>query len=428
MSAPQRERAPARGPLVRAGAGPRRGALIAALAASLLAACCPPAVAPGGAATSAVPPTATPTAETVTDVAVSAARPAGRDDVRWASNGGHAYALLGQAGDGSGDRGGDGSRTSSGAAGEVDLAARFESAWRLVAERYWDLGGLEVDWDEVGERYRAKLPDVAGPNELYALLEEMYAELGDDHSVYVPPARVAEIRDSYGDLPCVAVFDSSALLGPTWAGGLLAQAQEPPTSASGPVEYGLAEDGEISIGYVRLADLASDGVAAGLRDAVRRLASSGADAFVLDLRGNPGGRLVTMMQAAGVFTRGFLWRAVMSWTLPLPYPAIGEPVTDRPLAVLVDGGVNSAAEGLAGALQANDRAVVVGETTAGNVEAVLPFCLRDGSQAWIATGVLAPLLGATWEGRGVVPDVAAPSEDAYAAAVAHLAATVGERD
>src|SRR5690606_1009662 len=163
--------------------------------------------------------------------------------------------------------------------------------------------------------------------------EEMYAELGDDHSVYVPPARVAEIRDSYGDLPCVAVFDSSALLGPTWAGGLLAQAQEPPTSASGPVEYGLAEDGEISIGYVRLADLASDGVAAGLRDAVRRLASSGADAFVLDLRGNPGGRLVTMMQAAGVFTRGFLWRAVMSWTLPLPYPAIGEPVTDRPLVV-----------------------------------------------------------------------------------------------
>jgi len=115
--------------------------------------------------------------------------------------------------------------------------------------------------------------------------------------------------------------------------------------------------------------------------------------------------LVTMMQVAGIFTSGFLWRAVMSWTLPLPYPAIGQIATELPLALLIDGDVNSAAEGLAGALQARGRATLFGSTTAGNVEAVLPFCLRDGSQAWIATGVLAPLLGATWEGRGVEPDV-----------------------
>lgn len=351
----------------------------------------------------------------------------------WRSNGGHSFALRGQAPGGPADEAaGEGEAAGSGtprsAATDVDLAARFESAWRLVAERYWDLASLAVDWDEVGESYRAKLADLSGPSELYALLEEMYGELGDDHSVYVPPARVAEIRESYGDLPCVAVFDSSALLPAAPVAALRSQLTAPETSALGPVEYGLAEEGRLSVGYVRLADLASDGVASGLRDAVRRLSARGADAFVLDLRGNPGGRLVTMMQAAGVFTRGFLWRAVMSWTLPLPYPAIGEPVTDRPLVVLVDGGVNSAAEGLAGALQANDRAVIVGETTAGNVEAVLPFCLRDGSQAWIATGVLAPLLGATWEGRGVVPDIEAPREAAYEAAVAHLLATVGERD
>ena len=64
---------------------------------------------------------------------------------------------------------------------------------------------------------------------------------------------------------------------------------------------------------VRLADLVSDGTAAGLRNAVERLARDGAEALIVDLRGNPGGRLVTMMQAAGVFTSGFLWRAVMSW-------------------------------------------------------------------------------------------------------------------
>ena len=311
------------------------------------------------------------------------------------------------------------------AAATVDFQARFDSAWGLVAERYWDLEGLAVDWDEVGARYRARLAEIDDEDSLYTMLEEMYAEIGDNHSVYVPPYRVAEIRAAYGDLPCVAVFDSSATV-PLRSAALLARAQVPAgvdVQSSGPVEYGFTNSGSLHIGYLRLADLASDGTARGLRSAVERLDAAGAEALVLDLRGNPGGRLVTMMQAAGVFTSGFLWRAVMSWTFPLPYPAIGETLSDLPLVVLIDGGVNSAAEGLAGALQANGRAFLVGETTAGNVEAVLPFCLRDGSQAWIATGVLAPLLGPTWEGRGVEPDLVTAPQEAFARAVEHLEST-----
>jgi carboxyl-terminal processing protease len=126
---------------------------------------------------------------------------------------------------------------------------------------------------------------------------------------------------------------------------------------------------------------------------------------------------VEMMQAAGIFTSGFLWRTVTRWTLPLPYPAIGQIETNAPLAILIDGGVNSAAEGLAGALQKKGRATIIGETSAGNVEAVLPFCLRDGSQAWIATGVLAPIGGPTWEGVGVIPDVEVDANDALEKAI-----------
>lgn len=313
---------------------------------------------------------------------------------------------------------------------DATLAARFETAWSLVAQRYWDLTRLSVDWDEVGDRYRARLAAVHDEDALYALLEEMYDEIGDSHSVFVPPSRVAEIRDLYGSMPCVAVFGSTALgaqpsralsaerlwtSAPLQVGSLLtgshlvAQLLPADTSAIGTVTFGMTSavsgDAGVPIGYVRLPDLASEGVAGAVRQAVERLQADGAEGLVVDLRGNPGGRLVTMMQVAGVFTRGFLWRAIMSWTLPLPYPAIGQVATELPLALLIDGDVNSAAEGLAGALQANGRATLFGETTAGNVEAVLPFCLRDGSQAWIATGVLAPLQGATWEGRGVVPDV-----------------------
>ena len=282
-----------------------------------------------------------------------------------------------------------------------DYAERFDTAWRLVNERYWNLEGLGVDWQAQRDTYEPLALAAGSDTDFYQVLTDMYAELGDDHSVFVPPERVAEIRDSYGDLPCLGVFSQADL------------------NQAGNVSYELRGE----VGYIKVPDLASNRVGANLRSAVGKLESAGASSLVLDLRGNPGGRLVEMMQAAGIFTSGFLWRTVTNWTLPIPYPALGSPETELPLVVLIDSGVNSAAEGLAGALQQRDRATIIGETSAGNVEAVLPFCLRDGSQAWIATGVLAPIGAATWEGAGVIPDIETSSEDALKEALNFLAQT-----
>jgi carboxyl-terminal processing protease len=287
---------------------------------------------------------------------------------------------------------------------------RFEVAWRLIDERYWDLGLSAIDWPDARVRYGERL--VASEDALDEVIAAMYDAIGDDHTRYVPAAQVIEERERFGDLPCIGYFGAAQAAGTRPASGDV----PPDLRRVGAVLYGSWGDG---IGYIGVADLVQAGVAEGVRRAVAELEGGGASALVVDLRGNPGGRLVTMMQVAGVFTRGFLWRALTRWSLPLPYPALGAPATDLPLAVLVDGDVNSAAEGLAGALQAQGRAVIVGATTAGNVEAVLPFCLRDGAQAWVATGVLAPLGGPTWEGRGVVPDL--PVDPTTAASVARAA-------
>lgn len=280
---------------------------------------------------------------------------------------------------------------------QESYAERFRQAWSLVEERYWNLDSL--DWPAVAELYRGEALAAENEEEFYAVLERMYEELGDDHSIFVPPARVTEIRESYGNLPCLPVLG-----------------QSDPAASIGRVSYRVIEE----IGYLKVPDLASPGIAADSREAVSELVSAGATALILDLRGNPGGRLVEMMQVAGIFTRGFLWRVLTRWSLPIPYPALGAVETDLPLAILTDGDVNSAAEGLAGALQRQGRALVVGEPTAGNVEAVLPFCLRDGSQAWIATGVLAPIGAPTWEGEGVLPDIASDGEAALEVALRHL--------
>lgn len=281
---------------------------------------------------------------------------------------------------------------------QSDYATRFDTAWRLVYERYWDLTRITPSWQALREIYQPKALAAQSEREFYAAIEEMYAQIGDDHSVFVPPYRVDEIRLQYGDLPCLGVFASTA------------------SGSLGSVRYELRDH----IGYIVLPDLASPNVAGNLRQAVTALEQAGAQALILDLRGNPGGRLIHMMQAAGVFTRGFLWRTVTNWTLPIPYPAIGTPATELPLVILIDRQVHSAAEGLAGALQQRGRATIIGEASAGNVEAVLPFCLRDGSQAWIATGVLAPIGGPTWEGVGVIPDIAVNPEAALATAIDYL--------
>ncbi len=296
--------------------------------------------------------------------------------------------------------------------GQLNYSESFDTAWRLVKERYWDEEKIEEIWNKVRQEYEPRALITTDDDAFYDVLEDMYEEIGDNHSVFVSPDRVEEIRGLYGDLPCFGVFSQS-----NESTKLIKQQRDFNFTTLGNISYDVLEE---DIGYIQLPDLATAFTPTNVRSAVQNLEEQGVNGIILDLRGNPGGRLIEMMQVAGIFSKGFLWRILTRWTLPLPYPAVGSVETELPLAILIDGNVNSAAEGLAGALQTSGRATLFGETTAGNVEAVLPFCLRDGSQAWIATGILAPLRGATWEGRGVVPDVEIAAEDSFEAAVSYL--------
>ncbi len=288
------------------------------------------------------------------------------------------------------------------------LLDRFETAWELIDDRYWNLEVLDADWNEVHGRYQALVAQAAGEDEYWSLMEDMYLEIGDDHSVFVPPSRVEEIRELYGGMPCVAVLGQADL-----------------SRQLGTVTFDLLDLGAATAGMIHVPDLATDFVTGNVRAAVRELEDAGAEGLILDLRGNPGGRLLTMMQVAGIFTGGFLWRLVTTWSLPLPYPAVGPVETTLPLAILIDGNVHSAAEGLAGALRQNGRATTIGRPTAGNVEAILPFCLRDGSQAWVAAGVLAPIGAPTWQNVGVGADIEVDPADAEAAAGSWLLELLG---
>ena len=102
-------------------------------------------------------------------------------------------------------------------------------------------------------------------------------------------------------------------------------------------------------------------------DALADLQSQGADSYILDLRGNPGGYIVAAQDIASEFvTSGELLFTVESGEDVQEWRATeGLLQDDTPVVVLVDAGSASASEIVAAALQENGRATIVGEPTFG---------------------------------------------------------------
>jgi carboxyl-terminal processing protease len=151
----------------------------------------------------------------------------------------------------------------------------------------------------------------------------------------------------------------------------------------------------------------SNGVADDVRMALEQLRKDGADRLILDLRGNPGGYVGEAVGTASQF--------LSSGTVYVERNAQGEekatPVspdglwTDLPVIVLVDEGSASSSEIVAGALQDNDRAQVVGATTFGTGTVLGEYALEDGSALRIGTVEwLTPDGRRIWH-EGIEPDV-----------------------
>ena len=130
------------------------------------------------------------------------------------------------------------------------------------------------------------------------------------------------------------------------------------------VTYELLEG---NTGYVRLTSF-TDRAPELVSDAIADLQGQGADAFVLDLRGNPGGYIVAAQQIASEFiSPGELLFTVESGEDVQEWRAEEGLVQDPavPVVVLVNAGSASASEIVAAALQDHERAEIVGEPTFG---------------------------------------------------------------
>ena len=133
------------------------------------------------------------------------------------------------------------------------------------------------------------------------------------------------------------------------------------------------------LGYLRLSQFNGNAVEK-LADAINTLADQGAEGYLLDLRNNPGGLLQAGIEIARLLlSQGTIVFTVNRQGILDSFEAFGQAITDAPLVVLVNEGTASASEILAGALQDNGRATLVGSTTFGKGLIQSLFDLSDGA-------------------------------------------------
>jgi carboxyl-terminal processing protease len=146
-----------------------------------------------------------------------------------------------------------------------------------------------------------------------------------------------------------------------------------------PVVADLKTSQGLSVGYIRLNQFNANATAE-VKKAMNDLEAKGADAYILDLRNNPGGLLQAGIEIARLWlNEGAIVYTVNRQGILGSFEANGTALTDDPLVVLVNQGTASASEILAGALQDNRRAVLVGEKTFGKGLIQSLFDLSDGS-------------------------------------------------
>ena len=165
-----------------------------------------------------------------------------------------------------------------------------------------------------------------------------------------------------------------------------------------------------NVGYIRIAGF--DGgtqaaIAAAVQD-LRQKIGSKLIGFILDLRNNPGGGFDAAVAVADAFIdRGDI--VVIKGRKPTSVKRISATLGDLakglPLVALVNGGTAREAELVAGALQDNRRAVLLGSKTFGesSIESVIP--LPGNGIIRLTTARFMTPTGRRIQGKGLEPDL-----------------------
>ena len=168
---------------------------------------------------------------------------------------------------------------------------------------------------------------------------------------------------------------------------------------------------EEGFGYLRIAQFQAR-TAQEVREAIIKLKDSGnLNGLIIDLRNNPGGILRASVDVADTF----LEKGLIVYTLgrleesQKRYEARpGDMLSGLPIVTLVNEGSASASEILAGALQDQERSIVMGTNTfgKGSVQTIIP--ITETRAVKLTTARYFTPNGRSIQAEGIIPDIKVP--------------------
>lgn len=134
------------------------------------------------------------------------------------------------------------------------------------------------------------------------------------------------------------------------------------------------------------------------------------DGYILDLRSNPGGVLSGAINISDLFLDKGLIVSTKGRTkedISETYAEKGDILRGKPMVVLIDSGSASASEIVAGALQDNKRALIVGQKSygKGSVQTIIPLKGNDGDALKLTIARYYTPSGRSIQAEGIVPDI-----------------------
>lgn len=274
-----------------------------------------------------------------------------------------------------------------------DPQGNFECLWRTVDEHYCFFAEKEVDWNEVGARYRAKVTPATNYATLFAICSAMLDELRDGHVNLSSPFNTSYYRQWWTDYP--QDFSLRTLqqyyLDFNWL------------QTNGITYKMLADD----IGYIRIPSF-SNQIGEGNLDYILAILSQ-SRGLIIDIRDNGGGLLTNIDKLVGRFiTEEFTCGYIQHKTGPghadfsRPYPMTCNPSDPTrisyhgPIALLTNRSCYSAANNFASVMRQLPQAVLIGARTGGG--GGLPFS-SELPNGWSVRFSACPVTDA--EGRSI---------------------------
>jgi len=164
---------------------------------------------------------------------------------------------------------------------------------------------------------------------------------------------------------------------------------------------------EDNIGYIKLMEF-QENTTSDFKKALKELDAEGIEGLILDLRNNPGGLLDVAVDVTSEFLpqgKLIVYTKGRSEKQNMEFKSKGGSFLEKPVIVLINKGTASGAEILSGALQDNNRAVIIGQSSFGkaSVQTIIP--MKDGSALRLTTAHYYTPGGNLISEKGIQPDI-----------------------